>query len=232
MKVFFKAIRQYDYDKVKNYLDKKPELVNCIAKTPPKKDDGLSPLQVAFKIGALEIAELLIDKGADINYIDTSEIHKFNMPVFHDFLRAFVANLDEDEETYLEYKKMYQKLMTKGIDIFKKTSFGSSTLGILVGATDSLYKYEHKLYYDTTQKKSKLGDKNRDYLLEGRLKELYSLFLDEYLKQEKVEIDVNECSRCTGVYDDFKIDTFSMELLNSLLIEKQGKGLKNFENKK
>ncbi len=232
MKVFFKAIRQYDYDKVKNYLDKKAELANCVAKTPPKKDDGLSPLQVAFKIDALDIAGLLINKGADINYIDNSEIHKLNMPVFHDFLRAFVANLDEDEETYFAYKKMFRNLIVRGVDIFKCNSFGSSSLVALINATDNLYDYNHKLYYDTKQTKYVLGDKRRDSLLESRIKEVYDLFLDEYLKKEKVEIDINKYSRNTGIYEEFKIDKFSMELLNSLLIKKQGSGLKNFENKK
>lgn len=46
MKKLFKAIRAQDYELVKQIIEAKPELVNCTAKQPPKKDDGQSPLQV------------------------------------------------------------------------------------------------------------------------------------------------------------------------------------------
>ncbi len=52
-------------------LDKKPELISCLAKAPPKKDDGQSPLRVAIKSDHLEVAHLLLDEllkhGADIH---------------------------------------------------------------------------------------------------------------------------------------------------------------------
>ena len=42
MKKLFVAIRNSDLDTVKQLIEKKPELVNCVAKQPPKKDDGQS----------------------------------------------------------------------------------------------------------------------------------------------------------------------------------------------
>ena len=63
MKKLFKAIRNGDFNEVKEIITKKPELVNCVAKQPPKKDDGQSPLQVALKTGNFEIAKYLIDMG-------------------------------------------------------------------------------------------------------------------------------------------------------------------------
>ncbi|WP_164175144.1 ankyrin repeat domain-containing protein, partial [Ruminococcus flavefaciens] len=67
MKKLFKAIRNGDFNEVKEIITKKPELVNCVAKQPPKKDDGQSPLQVALKTGNFEIAKYLIEMGADLN---------------------------------------------------------------------------------------------------------------------------------------------------------------------
>jgi hypothetical protein len=64
LKKIFKAIRDKDFDLVRTLIENKEELVNCVAKQPPKKDDGQSPLQVALKTGALDIAEYLIDCGA------------------------------------------------------------------------------------------------------------------------------------------------------------------------
>ena len=66
MKKLFTAIRQGKLDEVAAILDKKPELIACLAKAPPKKDDGQSPLMVAIKSDHLEAAHLLLDRGADV----------------------------------------------------------------------------------------------------------------------------------------------------------------------
>ena len=55
MKKLFQAIRRGDAAAVRELLEKKPELIACTAKQPPKKDDGQSPLQVALKTNHLEI---------------------------------------------------------------------------------------------------------------------------------------------------------------------------------
>lgn len=63
-------------------MEKKPELVNCVARQPPRKDDGQSPLQVAFKTGRFEIAHLLLDSGADVNFIEGPDsCDDWRMPV-------------------------------------------------------------------------------------------------------------------------------------------------------
>ena len=46
MKKLFTAIRASDLEMVRQIIEKKPELVNCVAKKPPKKDDGQSPSQL------------------------------------------------------------------------------------------------------------------------------------------------------------------------------------------
>ena len=66
MKKLFNAIRKSDLETVRQIILKQPELVNCVAKQPPKKDDGQSPLQVALKTGNNDIAEFLIDNGAEL----------------------------------------------------------------------------------------------------------------------------------------------------------------------
>ena len=70
MKKLFKAIRDKDFELVIQLISSNPELANCTAKQPPKKDDGQSPLQVALKTGAFEIANYLIDNGADLNFME------------------------------------------------------------------------------------------------------------------------------------------------------------------
>ena len=67
MKKLFTMIRRGNLEEVAAILDKKPDLISCLAKAPPKKDDGQSPLMVAIKSDNLEVAHLLLDRGADIH---------------------------------------------------------------------------------------------------------------------------------------------------------------------
>lgn len=91
MKKLFLAIRHGDIDEVKAILERKPEVIDEPASPPPKKDKGLSPLQVALKTGELDIAEYLIKSGADVNYtdpIDESETYIWSVLVLQDAIRA------------------------------------------------------------------------------------------------------------------------------------------------
>ena len=91
MKKLFTAIRKSDLETIKQIIEKKPELVNCTAKQPPKKDDGQSPLQVALKTGNTAIANYLLDQGADVNFIeDESCCNQWRTPVLHDAINCAV----------------------------------------------------------------------------------------------------------------------------------------------
>ena len=61
MKKLFTMIRRGNLEEVAAILDKKPELISCLAKAPPKKDDGQSPLMVAIKSDNLEVGRELLD---------------------------------------------------------------------------------------------------------------------------------------------------------------------------
>lgn len=87
MKKLFKAIRHGEFDEVKAILENYPEAVNEASTPPPKKDNMLSPLQVALKIGEFDIAKYLIEHGADVNYIEPEDV-EWRMPVIQDAIRA------------------------------------------------------------------------------------------------------------------------------------------------
>lgn len=140
MKKLFKAIRDKNYELVKQLIDSKPELVNCIAKQPPKKDDGQSPLQVALKTGALDIAEYLIDNGADLNFMeDVSCCNTWRTPVIQDAINAAVMNsrwntnnqytgfkVYSTEEEAKRASEILEKMLKLGSDVNKLDSFGNS----------------------------------------------------------------------------------------------------------
>ncbi len=122
MKKLFKAIRQGDFDEVKATLENYPESVNEAATPPPKKDTALSPLQVALKIGELDIAEYLIEHGADVNYIepeDKVEEPVWRMPVIQDAIRAVFFAYDGIEpkpEKADKSAEVVRELLERGAD--------------------------------------------------------------------------------------------------------------------
>lgn len=142
MKKLFNAIRKSDIDEVKNIISNKHELVNCIAKQPPKKDDGQSPLQVALKTGNFEIAEYFIDMGADLNFMeDTTCCNSWRTPVVHDAINAAVMNSRWNTNNQYSGFKVFstkekaetafnilKKMLIAGADLNKLDSHGNSAI--------------------------------------------------------------------------------------------------------
>jgi len=194
MKKLFVAIRHNDLNTVKELLNKKPELISCVAKQPPKKDDGQSPLQVAIKTGAFEIAEFLLDMGADVNFIENESCNNWKIPASHDAIRAAVfssrfsrspsydkANWElcnSKEKSDTSYK-LLKRAFDMGADVAARDSSGNSCLHrAIMDARQVLPTYHYG--------KSKLMD---DGLLTDELKEDLMRIFDLLLSKGA---DVNE----------------------------------------
>ncbi len=93
MKKLFSAIRKKEINEVSKILDKNPELVNCIARGISKQDDGEIPLQTAIKTENYDIAKLLIERGANVKFMETEiEDEEWRKPVLHFAIEAVIAN--------------------------------------------------------------------------------------------------------------------------------------------
>ena len=142
MKVLFTDIRHGDLKAVRARLDAQPEFVAATATAPPKKDDGQSPLQVAIKSGQFEIAQLLIDRGADVDFMETSTLNRWKTPVLHDAIRAAVfssrygrnralpgepADIEvmNTEEQFTRALRVLQRLLEAGADVGSWTRWGT-----------------------------------------------------------------------------------------------------------
>ena len=113
---------------VEALLDKKPELIHCKAKKPPKKDDGQSPLQVAFKTGQWDIVELLLDRGADVNYIEKDSVNEWRAPVLHDAIRAaFFSSRGarSDQNAFGHAFHCLERMIALGADVHQPESYGN-----------------------------------------------------------------------------------------------------------
>jgi ankyrin repeat protein len=137
MKALFQAIRHSDRAEVERLLDADPSLVRSTAKAPPKKDDGQSPLQVAFKAGQFDIADLLIDRKADVNFMESSQVNEWRAPVIHDAIRAAIfssryrgaggAFMHTKEQAERAFASL-RKLVEAGADVRAQDSYGNNCL--------------------------------------------------------------------------------------------------------
>lgn len=128
MKKLFTLIRQGKRDEVEAILEKKPELISCTAVAPPKKDNGQSPLMVAIKSDNLEVAHLLLDRGADVNFRDPpSQPHNESVPIWYFavgqcFMRAGDFVSDKSKERSREYYELLRRLLHMGLDPNQKAT--------------------------------------------------------------------------------------------------------------
>ncbi len=129
IKAFIKAIRKHENAIARKMLADIPELVTAKAKSPPKKDDGQSPLQIAFKVGNFEVAEVLLNQGADPDYIEESEINEWTAPVLHDAIRATIFNcrtLEDNPDEFESGLNLIRTMLMNGANPNKEDSYGNN----------------------------------------------------------------------------------------------------------
>lgn len=89
----FEAIREDNFEQVKAILEEDPSTVNAIAPKKPLDTRGMSPLQVSLCTGRhKKIAWLLLESGADVNYIPERKWAEEARPVLFDGVNAAIWN--------------------------------------------------------------------------------------------------------------------------------------------
>ena len=159
MQKTFQLLRRGDIEAVRQILDRKPEEVNAVSGDKPKRDQGQSLLQVAIKSGHLDIADLLIDRGADLNFIEEpTELNPFCQPVIQtaggravfDCMRMIKRwngqyQLYSSKEKADQSFKVFKKMLELGADISQKDSHRGTLLQtILIETKEVLPSYYWK----------------------------------------------------------------------------------------
>ena len=144
MKKLFLAVRHNDFETVKQILNKKPEVVNCIATPPPKKDKGQSPLQVAIKVGNRELAHYLIDMGADVNHMEPDDglswKECYRCPLLFDAIIGLFFRMNRYTEAKAQLQ-LISRLLEAGADPNKEDNRGANAWDKAI-----------KCYWDVTYK--------------------------------------------------------------------------------
>lgn len=223
MKKLFDTIRNKNIQGVFEILDKEPELVNCIAKGISKKDDGEIPLQTAIKTNNYDIAQLLIERGANVKFMETEiENEEWRKPVLHFAISAVVHNsrfaiyipkyssqnksgflglFKKDEwkvknEPTLNYQKAIQILkliIANGAEIHATSHYGISSVELLCKEIENIQ----------IDRSKPLGQESID--------DLYPIF--EHIKATKITDFDLPGKRGNTIYETYK-NTIDQIILN------------------
>lgn len=167
MKKLFKAIRDNDIDEVQAILQKRPEAIACVASPPPKKDIGQSPLQVAVKTAAFDIAYYLMEQGADVDFMEEeAEGITWRTPVLHDAIRTTLQSLCYEKVDVSDQGLLLVKaLLKQGADPNKCASNGFAAIDACVAEAENIL--ERQTAYPAVQK-----------ITEKRLTELLDILIE------------------------------------------------------
>ena len=152
MKKLFTVLRQGNLDEVKRIIESKPETVNCVAGTTPKKDHGQSPLQVAIKTGQIDIANYLVDHGADLNFMEAEDDDPgMRAPVIFDAITATLTSLCyKNFKTSDKALALLKKMIESGADINVFASNGLGTMNWAIMKAEQII--QHPDLYSKSQK--------------------------------------------------------------------------------
>ena len=158
MNKLFKDIRHGNIEAVRASISKNVAVVNEVynAKA-PKKDIGQSPLQVAIKCGEFEIIELLLEKGADSDFMEDPALvppHSVCMSVLHDaIIGAFSSLCYKQYSDSEKYVNLIKRLLENGANPNRKTSSEMFPIGTAVNKAEMIL--ERKEAYPDIQEITK-----------------------------------------------------------------------------
>ncbi|HEY0298952.1 MAG TPA: hypothetical protein VGB84_07010 [Arachidicoccus sp.] len=92
---------------------------------PPKKDDEQSGLQLALKAANFDIANLLIEQDADVNFMKTSGLSEWAVPVLPGCIQAVVFNSYTLRKNTRKFDKAFSLLQ---LMLDNQASYGNSCL--------------------------------------------------------------------------------------------------------
>ena len=163
MKKLFALLRQGDLEEIKRIITAKPELLNSVAGPQPKKDHGQSLLQVALKSGNFEIADYLIDKGIDVDFMEAEDNDPgLRAPVLFDAITAAIDSLcinafSTQKEIQSRFEKsdralgLLKRIIADGANVNKRSSNGLSALNWSLHHAEQIMK--NAKIYPFSQKK-------------------------------------------------------------------------------
>lgn len=192
MKKLFTMIRQGNLEEVRYIIEKRPDLIACTATAPPKKDHGQSPLMVAIKSDNLDVAHLLLDLGADVNFRDTPnpyDRYGLSAPIWLDvigqcYLRAKDTVSEQSKERTKQYYLLLRRLLDIGMNPNQKINKSHYYAGVprnaWVAALDEYSYFSIGHYSSYNQETEELENRQLQELTAAILKAFFAHGVDIY----------------------------------------------------
>lgn len=157
-KDIFTLIKENNLEGVKAIVEQEPLLVNSVAPKKPVNTKGMSPLQVSLTTGwHRDIVDYLLDRGADVNYIEAPEWHIPQAhPVLHDAVSVAIWNsrrygcVDPDDENNITFEwkhtkedsdrsfSLLSRMIDMGADVNKVNNYNDNSLREAIGQASYL----------------------------------------------------------------------------------------------
>ena len=238
---FFKLIIDEETDQaetIQMYLEEFPSLCNSIVSGMQKGIDGFSSLMLAIRFYDLNTARQLVELGADVNFIESSNVRTNHSPVFFDLLQMIRDLIEWEEFQQVEVGIELLDLMeSKGLNYQQKSNVNDGVnrpkncLESFLSFAAIKYGSQHLIDSQNDILKEGIGNSKKESYYERIVK----LLLDRVSDEEIKELNANHYRSISGKTRPIYIrhgyvDPFILDVTNNLVLQKYGFEIKNIRD--
>jgi len=251
-KEFFKLIideEVYQIQKILEFLKEFPTLANSTVSGMRKGMTGLSSLMVAIRFYDFTTAIKLVELGADVNFIDSSDVRLNHHPVFFDLLQMMRDLIEEKDFNAVEDGfKLWNLMDSHGLDYSLKSICNDgvnkpdSYIQAFIRLVGIKYSNTHLVHNETKYAPPnpyisifKFSSESRDNQKESYYKQMAERIVNKVNIVQLKKIDANKFRSWSSVKVPLYIkngfvDDFSLSTVNDLTKKKYGFELKNIND--
>lgn len=249
LKDFFNFIKDETTDnssQISELLNEFPQLSNAIVSGMAKGIDGYSALMLAIRFYNINIAKTLVIAGADVNFIDSSNVRTKHLYVFYDLIYAlhyFISN-----KNFKEVQNCFElwDLMDKQtLDYSTKTNENDKTwhpencIQFFIRYIGARYGNNHFVHNETKYDPPnhyvsifRFSNESRDLISEEWFEKIAVRLINSTGIEQVKDLDANHGRGISGNILPFYrengyVDSFSLTLINKLVYSKYGFEIKN-----
>lgn len=224
-------------DKIQLYLNELPSLCNSVVSGMQKGIDGFSSLMLAIRYYDFKTAYKLVDLGANVNFIDSSNVRVNHSPVFFDLLQMMRDLIEREEFHHLEDGfELWELMELKGLSYNQKSIVNDGVnrpkncLEIFLSFAKIKYGNQHLIDSKGNIKKGS-GNPKKESCYERIVKRLIERVSDEEIRA----LNANHYRSISGtnrsIYVEHGyVDPFILDVTNKLVYQKYGIEINNIND--
>lgn len=249
---FFKLVKDEDLDHSELIADKLidfPALANSTVSGMAKGIDGFSSLMLAIRFYNFDVAKILVQNGANVNFIDTSDVRQNHFPIFFDFIEMMrdlieAKNFDEVNKGF----ELWDIMDSNGLDYSIKSicndgvnqpdSFVEAYIRLIGVKYGNKHLVHNETKYDPPNPYVNIfifSKESQDDQKENYYRQMARRIVNRVNMGQLKEIDANRFRWWSSSILPFYIengfvDSFSLSIVNDLTKEKHGFELQNIND--